>query len=179
MNRPTLTILLMLAKLLPTVALSLYGQPNQNLKRDCERQVSTKFKQWRAAIIRKDVRESAEMRNEDPSTVYGDFNSDNRRDVALLIEDGPSPAPEYPGRLDTLHIAICLSRTNQVHFHLIDKPYCGDGIALIRKGTPYHDYETEAEGVYENDGVSAYCTEVAGATYQFDGTNFVRVVDSD
>jgi hypothetical protein len=179
MNATSLNLFLTLAMLLPVIAVPLHGQTNESLHRGCERQVSTKFRQWRVAFIRKDVAESAKMRNEDPTSVYGDFNGDNRRDIALLIEDGPSPAPDYPGRLDTLHIAICLSLNNKVELYLIDVPYCGDGIALIRKGSSYHDYETEAEGVYKDDGVSAYCSEVAGATYQFDGTKFVRVIDSD
>ena len=72
-----------------------------------------------------------------------------------------------------------MNPTPGTKLYLIDKPYCGDGIALAPKGQSYHDFTTETEGVYKFDGVSAYCFEKAGATYQFENGAFRQIVDSD
>ena len=152
---------------------------DRGLLRACETQITAKFKQWRLAPISKEVAEAARNSHEDPTMVSGDFDADKRRDVALLIQDGPSPDSDYPGRLDSMHIAVCLNTADRVQLHLIDKPYCGDGIALAPKGRAYYDFTTEQEGVYKFDGISAYCFEKAGATYQFGNGTFHPIVDSD
>jgi len=147
--------------------------------RACEAQVAIKYKQWRFAPVSREVAEAARKSKQDPTKVYGDFDGNGRKDIALLIQDGPSPDPDYPRRLDSLHIAVCLSGSAGVRLSLIDKPYCGDGIALARKGRPYHDFVTDQDGAYRFDGVSAYCFEKAGATYQFENGTFHEIVDSD
>ncbi len=149
------------------------------LLRTCETQITAKFKQWRLAPVSKEVAEAARNSHENPTMVSGDFDADKRRDVALLIQDGPSPDPDYPRRLDSMHIAVCLNTADRVQLLLIDRPYCGDGIALAPQGQAYYDFTTEQEGVYKFDGISAYCFEKAGATYEFDGGTFQRIVDSD
>ena len=153
--------------------------PELSLLRDCESRITAKWKQWKLATVPKEVAEYASTRQENPTIVYGDFDGDRRGDVALLIQVGASPSPDYPERLNSLHIAVCLNAPGGLMLHLIDKPYCGDGIALRAKGTAYYDHETEQRGVYQNDGIHAYCFEKAGATYQFGGGTFRRIVDSD
>src|SRR5437762_920879 len=145
----------------------------------CEARVSTKFRQWRLAPVSPDVEQFAKSRNVSPTRVSGDFDGDGRRDVALLFLDGPDPDPQYPGRLDVLHIAVCMSTAWGTRLYLIDKPYCGDGISLSQRGGRYYDFEKQAEGTYKVDGVHAYCFEKAGATYQFENGSFRRIVDSD
>ena len=97
----------------------------------------------------------------------------------MLIQEGSAPDPENPGRLDSLHIAVCLTKNTGVELHLVDKLYCGDGIMLAPKGKSYYDFNTEKKGVYLFDGVSAYCFEKAGATYEFENGAFRQIVDSD
>ena len=150
-----------------------------SLIRACEAQVSTKFRQWRLAPVSPDVEQFAKSRNLNPTRVSGDFDGDGRRDVALLFLDGPDPNPHYPARLDVLHIAVCMNRASATKLYLIDKPYCGDGISVARKGSRYYDFEKLTEGTYKRDGVHAYCFEKAGATYQFENGSFHRIVDSD
>jgi len=90
-----------------------------------------------------------------------DFDGDGRKDVALLIQDGANPDPQYPGRGNSLHIAVCLNTTKGFRLYLIDNPYCGDGIATSPKGGRYYDYNTDKKGTFRHDGVAAYCFEKA------------------
>jgi hypothetical protein len=145
----------------------------------CEAQLTAKFTIWRFAPVTPDVAAFAKDRHEDPTVTYGDFDGDGRRDVALLIQNGDKPEPDYPRRLDSLHIAVCLNTKAGVKLYLIDKPYCGDGITCAPKGQPYYDYDTGKKGTYRLDGVSAYCFEQAGATYEFENGIFRQIVDSD
>jgi hypothetical protein len=111
--------------------------------------------------------------------VWADFDSDKRLDVALLIQRGSDRNLDYPERLDFLYIAVCRNTISGPVLHLIEKLYCGDGIAVSQRGRRYYDFERETEGVYSHDGVHAFCFEKAGATYQFEKGSFRRIVDSD
>ena len=150
-----------------------------SLTRACEAQISAKFGQWRLAPVSPDVEQFAKSRNVSPTTVSGDFNGDGRRDVALLVIHGPVPPPDYPDRLDFLHIAVCMNTPLGLSLFIIDKPYCSDGISVSRRGGQYYDFERQVEGTYQVDGVHAYCFEKAGATYQFENGSFRQIVDSD
>jgi len=145
----------------------------------CDAQISAKFPQWRLAPVSREVEQFAKSRNVSPTRVSGDFDGDGRADIALLVFSGPVPVPDYPDRLDALHIAVCMNTRMGLRLFVIDKPYCGDGIAISRRGSRYYDFEKEQEGRYKLDGVHAYCFEKAGATYQFENGSFRRIVDSD
>ena len=145
----------------------------------CRALVTQKFAQWKFAPPPADVAEYAKNKHIDPDVTFGDFDSDGRRDVALLIQQGAHTDPDYPKRLETLHIAVCLNTKRGMRLHLIDHPYCGDGIDTAPRGHQYYNYGTGKEGVYQHDGVAAYCFEKAGATYEFDGKEFQEIVDSD
>jgi hypothetical protein len=147
--------------------------------RSCEAQISGKFRQWRIAPLRREVEEFAKGLNQSQTRVLADFDGDGRRDVALLIVEGPDANPDDPRFVEALHIAICLNTRSSIKLHLIDKPYCGDGITVSRKGARYYDFESDKEGVYVLDGVHAYCFGKAGATYQFENGSFRRIVDDD
>ena len=177
MSGPTTCYLILILML---SAMPLRAQTDEErLLRACTAQVTARFRQWRFVPVTKDVAEFARSRNQNPTVTYGDFDGDGRKDVALLVQDGPAPVAEYPGRLDSLHIAVCMNPIAGMKLYLIDKPYCGDGIALAPKGQRYHDFTTETEGFYKLDGVSAYCFEKAGATYEFENGAFRQIVDSD
>lgn len=145
----------------------------------CETQITKKFPHWRRASVANEVAEWAKSRGESPTEIYGDFDGNTYRDVALLIQVGQNPKNDYPERLDSLHIAICLNNPPSVTLHLIDKPYCGDLIVLSPKGRRYYDYAAEKTGRYPIDGVGAICFEKAGATYLYDGIKFIQIIDSD
>jgi len=145
----------------------------------CETQLSIKFTIWRFAPVTPEVAAFAKSIHEDPTITYGDFDGDGRKDVALLIQNGDNPESGYPRRLDSLNIAICLNTKGGVKLYLIDKPYCGDGITRAPKGQLYYDYDTGKRGTHRLDGVSAYCFEKAGATYEFENGAFHQIVDSD
>lgn len=145
----------------------------------CEARITAKYDQWRFAPVTADVAEFAKSLHENPTMTAGDFDGDGRTDVALLIQDGPHPDPDYPRRLDSMHIAVCLNREAGVDLLTIDQPYCGDGITRAPKGAPYYDFVTGKKGTYLLDGVSVYCFEKAGATYEFENGTFRRIVDSD
>lgn len=160
--------------------LSLQAQRNEDSLLDaCKARITAKFKQWRLASATAAVAEFAKTRHENPAVTKGDFDGDGRQDLALLIQDGPAPESDLPGRLDSLHLAVCLNQKTGIKLYLIDKPYCGDGITRTPKGNSYYDFETNKTGTYRLDGVSAYCFEKAGATYEFADGQFQRIVDSD
>lgn len=160
--------------------LCLRAQTNEErLRHTCEAQITAKFKQWRFAAVTAEVAAAAKSRHQNPTMTSGDFDGNGRTDVALLIQVGSSPDPDYPGRLDSLHIAVCLDRKSRVELYVIDKPYCGDGILRTPKGGAYYDFATEKFGTYLLDGVNAYCFEKAGATYEFENGAFHQIVDSD
>ena len=153
--------LAILAICVPLPALHAAPQTNETaLVRSCEAQISGKFRQWRIAPVKEPDRNQTRL--------FADFDGDGRRDVALLITTGADR-----------HIAICLNTRSALKLYLIDKPYCNDGIAISRKGVRYYDFENDKEGVYARDGVHAYCSEKAGATYQFENDAFRRIVDDD
>jgi hypothetical protein len=145
----------------------------------CQKVVAKKFTQWRFAPLTDEVAEYAKSQHINPTVTYGDFDGDGRNDVALLIQHGANPDPQYPGRGNSLHIAVCLNTLKGFKFYLIDNPYCGDGIATSLKGRRYYDYNTDKKGTFRHDGVAAYCFEKAGATYQFQNGAFHEIVDSD
>jgi hypothetical protein len=70
-------------------------------------------------------------------------------------------------------------RAGCIVLHVVREPYCGDGIAVIPKGTKAWDYETERDVINQVNGIHTLCGEKAGATYVFDKGRFRRVVDSD
>ena len=76
-------------------------------------------------------------------------------------------------------LAVCLARGSAPELHVIADPYCGDGIAVSKKGTRYHDFDTETEGRFPSDGVFAYCFEKAGATWLIENGQPRRIVNSD
>ncbi len=165
---------------LATSTLCLRAETNQErLLHTCEARIAAKFKQWRFPPVTAAVAAFAKNRHQNPTVTVGDFDGNGRKDVALLIQDGSAPDPNYPNRLDSLHIAVCLDKKTGVELYFIDKLYCGDGIMRAPKGKSYYDFNTEKKGVYLFDGVSAYCFEQAGATYEFDNGAFRQIVDSD
>ena len=83
------------------------------------------------------------------------------------------------GDMATYRIAVCMQRKAGPELHIIDDPYCTDGIMIARKGTRAHNFETEAYVTYRTNGVHAYCFEKAGATYLYRGGRFIRIIDSD
>lgn len=172
----------LLSTLVVLINLGLYLQAQtdeQDLVNACQGLVTAKYRQWRFVPVMPAVAEFAKSRNVNPTIIFGDFDGDSRKDVALLVQDGPVPATDYPERLDSLHIAVCMNMRATRKLYLIDKPYCGDGIQIAPKGGRYYDYETETDGSYKRDGVHAYCFEKAGATYEFDKGSFRKIVDSD
>jgi hypothetical protein len=145
----------------------------------CEARITAKYQQWRFVPVTTGVADFAKSRHENPTVTTGDFDGDGRTDVALLIQNGSDPESEYPRRLESLHIAVCLDKKTGIELHVIDRPYCGDGITRAPKGASYYDFETDKRGTYLLDGVSAYCFEKAGATYEFENGAFHQIVDSD
>lgn len=173
------TFCMILAFLMLSTAPLKAQREEEALRGACTAQVAARFSQWRFAPIREDVAEWAKSENMNPAIAYGDFDGDGRKDVALLIQAGPSPDSEYPGRLDSLHIAVCMNPTAGMKLYVVEKLYCGDGITVSPQGKHYFDLVADTEGFYKLDGVRAYCFEKAGATYVFEKGAFRQIVDGD
>lgn len=164
MRRATVMLALLLLALPATV---LAADPA--LLQACRAELDARNAGWQLAMVDEDVAAFARELHEDPLVAYGDFDGDGSKDVAMLVSDGN----------DTHQIAICLSRGTTPDLHVIADPYCGDGIAVSKKGARYHDFETESEGRFSSDGVFAYCFEKAGATWIIQNGQPRRIVNSD
>jgi hypothetical protein len=117
--------------------------------------------QWLISAVTRD--------GENPYVTTGDFDSDEKMDVAFLIRGEESAKPM---------IAVCLT-TKDPEVALIKDLYCRDGIVTVRRGSEYFNFDTDDLGRYSADGIHAYCYEKAGATYQYNKDGFQMIVDSD
>lgn len=86
-----------------------------------------------------------------PNTAQGDFDGDNKKDVAFLIEKTGGK------RL----IAVCLSSRPMTV--LIINPGCSDSISLLKKG------------YFKRDTISASCAEVTADTWLYKNGKFTMI----
>ncbi len=93
------------------------------------------------------------------SVVHGDYDGDGKVDAALLLR------PKFGA--DKYAISVCLSGKPTAQPELIRDAYTTGALSTTPKGQKYYDFEADAEGKYELDGVGSYCCECCGATYIF------------
>lgn len=134
----------------------------------CQTRIAAEWPRWRFPAIDPEVLEWAEADGQNPTVAEGDFNRDGAMDVALLIEAQPDRKRV---------IAVCLTGADRLH--RIEPLGCQDGIVAMRRGQRYYDFEADTEGVYDRDGVHAYCFGKAGLTYLLRDGRFHAVHDSD
>jgi hypothetical protein len=145
----------------------------------CRARLETRLGPWTMTSISPEVAARTRSEGLDPTVTRGDFDGDGRPDVALLVQQGPTPVLRYPERIAASRVAVCLGRSAGVELHVIDALYCGDYIELAVKGTRYYDVEHGREDAYPSDGIRTVCFEKASATYVYDGGGFRRIVDGD
>lgn len=134
---------------------------------DCAFQLGKQLGDWTFPTVDPDVFYGVTRSGGNPFVTTGDFDNDQKGDVAfLIVKDGKTK------------IAVCLSGKPGETF-IIGDLYCEDGIARTPKGAKYYDFEADSEGRYDRDGVHAYCYEKAGATYLYKDGAFHRIIDSD
>jgi hypothetical protein len=138
----------------------------------CRATIDARLAGWRLATPAPEVAKWAAEEKEGPTMVQVDLDGDGVRDTAALIVTGAGDSPAH-------HIAVCLSRKAGPELHVIDDPYCSDGIMIAKKGTRAYNFETDSYVTYRTNGVHAYCFEKAGATYLFRNGRFIRIIDSD
>jgi len=127
---------------------------------------------WRLITPSPEVTRWAKEMKEGPDVLLVDLDADNVRDAAALIVTGSGDAATY-------RIAVCMQRKAGPELHIIEDPYCHDGIMITAKGTRAHNFETDEDVTYRTNGIHVYCFERAGATYLYRGGRFIRIVDSD
>jgi len=149
------------------------------LEEACKTRLGARLAEWTMASVAPDVAAWAHTQGFDPRVARGDFDGDGRVDVALLVQARATPVLEYPERISASRVAVCFDRSSGLTVQVIDDPYCGDYIRRAPKGGRYHDFETDANGVYPSDGVTTVCFKKASATYVYDGARFRRIVDGD
>lgn len=134
---------------------------------DCAYQLDRQLNEWTLPPVEPRVFNGVTRGGKNPFVTTGDFDNDKKTDVAfLIVKDNKT------------HIALCLSRKPERSL-LISNLYCNDGIARVRKGAEYYNYETGSKGRYDRDGIHAYCHEKAGATYLYKRGVFKAIIDSD
>jgi hypothetical protein len=151
-------------------ATAAYAQPPAA----CRTAIDARLPGWQLSPPPADLAKEAQRRKISTNVVQSDFDDNGTRDTAvLLVMPG---AGELHSRQ---RIAVCLSQGGTTSVHVINEPYCGDGISVAPKGTRAWDFTTEKRVTYWTNGVSAYCYEKAGGTYLFRDGRFVLIVDSD
>ena len=138
----------------------------------CRSRIDARLPGWRLVVPSPDVAAWAKEIKQGPDVLQVDLDDDGVRDVAALIVTGTGERAAH-------HIAVCMMRKAGPELHVIDDPYCFDGIMIARKGTRAHDFEKDVYVTYRTNGVHAYCHRQAGATYLYRNGRFIRIVDSD
>jgi hypothetical protein len=137
----------------------------------CRAAIGT-WRDWRLSPPPRDYAAYAKQQRIEPNLARADFDDDGTPDVAVLLLTSAT-------RQAQRRLAVCLTRGVGAELHVVREPYCGDGIAVVPKGTKAWDYERERGVTYQVNGIHTLCFEKAGATYLFDKGRFRRVVDSD
>ena len=145
----------------------------------CTARIAARFRTWTIASVTTDVAAWAKGQGFDPVRARGDFDTDGRPDLALLVQERATPVAQYPERIYASRVAVCLNRASGVALYVVDEPYCADAIVSARKGERYFDFEREREGTFPSDGVRTICFKAAGATFLFEDGGFRRIVDGD
>ena len=138
----------------------------------CRAAIETRWRDWRLSPPPRDYAAYAKQQRIEPNVAWADFDDDGTPDAAVLLLTSAT-------RQAQRRLAVCLTRDVGVELHVVREPYCGDGIAVIPKGTKAWDYERERGVTYRVNGIHTLCFEKAGATYLFDKGRLRRVVDSD
>lgn len=138
----------------------------------CGAKIDTRVSAWRLITPSADVAAWAREMNEGPDVLQVDLDADGVRDTAALIVTGTGDSAVY-------RIAVCMTRTAGPELHIIDEPYCRDGLMIAKKGTRAYNFDTGQYVTYRTDGLHAYCFEKAGATYLYRNGRFIRIIDSD
>jgi hypothetical protein len=86
-----------------------------------------------------------------PNTAQGDFDADNKQDVAFLIEKA--------GEIRL--IAVCLSSRPKTVIYI--NPSCSDSISILQKGQ------------FKPDTISASCVEVSAETWLYTKGKFMMI----
>lgn len=146
----------------------------------CKNLISKNFGKWSLAPVSEEVAADAKKYGYDPTKVYGDFDDDGHKNVALFVQSRAKPRSDRAELVNSPQVAVCLNSPRKIKLHVIPDPYCTDGISVSKKGRRYHDYDRDGEeGIYKRDGVAVFCFEKAGATYQLENGRFRQIIDSD
>lgn len=146
----------------------------------CKSLISKSLGEWSFAPISEEVAADAKQFGYDPTKVYGDFDDDGHKDVALLVQSRAKPGSNRAELVNSPQVAVCLNSPRKIKLHVIPDLYCNDGISVSKKGRRYHDYARDGEeGIYKRDGVAVFCFEKASATYQLEKGKFRQIIDSD
>jgi len=127
---------------------------------------------WHKVPLNKELLNIKKNYKYDPTVAFGDFDNDNKNDIALLVEQS---RPKKKIRA----IAVCLSSEKSKTPQLITNLYVDEQINTTPKGTKHYNIETGKKDTYNIDGISVTCCECCGATYIYGDGKFKQVVDGD
>lgn len=154
--RSNAMILLFFALLLPASAMSVDGVQCRDLLLD-ELKTEAGKPNWKfAAPDDQSMYHATLFAHPVPNTAQGDFDADNKQDVAFLID-----------KADGIRlIAVCLSSKPRTVIFI--SPSCSDAISILQKGH------------FKQDTISASCAEVGTDTWLYTKGKFTMIPgDSD
>ena len=85
---------------------------------------------WQLSPPPADLAKYAKEKKISTNVVQSDFDGNGTRDTAVLVVM-PGTGELHPRQ----RIAACLSQGGTTSLHVINDPYCGDGISVAPKGT--------------------------------------------
>jgi hypothetical protein len=109
-----------------------------------------------------------------PNLVFGDYDGDRRRDYAVRIVYGKDA-----DKMQTVIAFLARGQTFEPHVLDIGPPDPATYLWPALKGAKDHDYETNKDFVYANDGVMFLIDEKAGVAFVYEKGEFRRLVTSD
>jgi hypothetical protein len=138
---------------------------------------------WRVGAVGADVRAADGRRlGRTPNIVFGDFDSDGRRDVAVLIEYGNVDQTQK-SFTHYIEVFAFLNRAGGYEaIRLTDQspgPDPRQYLTLQRRGDRGLDFETGKRFTYPHDSIGLWFFEKAGGTYIYDNGKFRYVAESD
>lgn len=129
-----------------------------------------KFQSWKLAEIQPEIVGyfKGQRPHEQPNFISGDWNGDQKKDYAALLESRSNSAKR---------IILVLLR-EQSSF----KPYylaANDCIMSEKRGSKAYDFETGKSFQFKNDAIFSYIWEKAGVSYVWQNDRFRAIVTSD
>jgi hypothetical protein len=146
---------------------------------ECRKILDRNFRGWKfkkiPADIQKFLRENY-SKNADGKIISGDWNSDGKKDFAVLINHGSETLND--GTKLPRNIAVAFMRAGKSYKYFVLDTF-GDYLAFEKKGSKDYDYESQSGFKYANDAIAVGLWEKSSRSYVWRKNKFIYFITSD